>query len=186
MSVLVYEKKDSVIIEKNGVRIELTEPEGKMVLKKLAEIYGFKLNAVKPLVTFSYNPVSKKVKVFIHEGRQVKTYVIPSQLVAIYIRVLKELGPGKHLKREIARRAAEEMLKYPELRDRISQYYVGTEFDFQKFFGGRADYYELFRAPILLLDKLGYVREYWGIKVDVTDKILEASAEDVERALSTA
>jgi len=184
MPVLVYEKKDSVVIEKNGVRIELTESEGKMVLKKLAEFYGFKLNAVKPIVAYKYDPLSRNVKVFIHEGRQLKTYIVPSKLLAIYLSVLKMLGPGKHMKREIARLAAEEMLKHPEFKDRISQYYVGTVFDFEKFFGGRADYYELFRAPILLLDKLGFVKEYWGTKIEVTEKVSEVSI-DVDMLLKS-
>jgi len=183
MVTLVYEKKNSVVIEKDGQRIELTESEGKMVLKRLAEIYGFKLNAIKPLVSYKYDPLSKNIKIFIHEGRQLKTYVVPTLLIAIYLRVLKSLGPGKHMKREIARLAVEEMLKHPELRDRISQYYVGTEFDFEKFFGSRADYYELFRAPILLLDKLGFVKEYWGTKIDVLEKIEEIAVEDVESIL---
>jgi len=183
MVILVYEKKDSVVIEKDGQRIELAESEGKLVLKRLAEIYGFKLNAIKPIVTYKYDPLSKNAKIFIHEGRQLKTYVIPTLLITIYLRVLKMLGPGKHMKREIARLAAEEMLKYPELRDRISQYYVGTEFDFEKFFGSRADYYELFRAPILLFDKLGFVKEYWGTKIDVTEKVAELTDEDVENIM---
>lgn len=183
MPVYVYTRNGSVVIETGSEKVTLTEAQGKLVLKKLAEIYGYRLSPVKPDVTFRYDPVGKNVKVNIYEGKTVKSVVIPYKVIQAYVDVLKKLGPGRHDKKEVAREAIDRLLGEPGVGDRLLEYYIDGKFDWKRFFGGRHEYYEFFRAPILVLDKLGLVKEKRGTYIEVTEEIETVSGETLPERL---
>lgn len=179
MHVLVYPDGSNVVIEVGKEKIVLTEPQGKLVLKKLAEIYGFRVLPTKPDIRVVYEPVSQNIKIYIFEGKGVRDIVVPLKVVVTYLQVLKRLGPGRHSKRELAELVMNELVKDPEISKKLEKYFVGGVFDWEKFFGGRSEYYELFRAPLLLLDKLDVVEEKQGTHITVTDRVADVDENEL-------
>jgi len=166
----VYTDGNNIIIKRRGITIIMSQSEGKLLMKKLADIYGYRLSSLKPSITYRYDPVSKMVRIIVHEGKTTKDASIPVDVLLLYLEVMKRLGQGKFKKRDIVRLVADEMMKNKKLRNKISQYYSDNTFDFERFFGSRVDYYELYRAPILLLYKFGIAKEK-GATIEITEAI---------------
>ena len=184
MPVFVYIQRDGrVVIEAGTQKITLTEQQGKLVLKKLAEIYGYRLSPVKPEIRVKYDPIGKTVKIDIYEGKTVKPVVLPVKVLRTYLRVLRMLGKGRHDKKVLAKLVMDKLVEEPDISRKLLEYYVNGEFDWKRFFGGRQEYYELFRAPILLFDRLGILQEKRGTYITITDRVDEVDEEKLEELL---
>ena len=178
MAVKVYKKSDgSIVVEVSGTKLTLSGTQARVLLKKLADLYGYKLSPSRPIVRASI-VAPGLVKIILHEGRSAKTYVVPLYVFDAFISVLRGLGPGRHEKREIASRVFTRLLDRKDIAKRIEKYFASGVFDWEKFFGARNEYYELYRAPILVLDKLGLIVERQGRYLEVTEKILDTTRAD--------
>jgi len=166
----VFRDSKGVVIEVGDKRIHISDAQGRLLLKKLAEMYGYRLSPTKPDVTAKYDPVGKTIRINIYEGKTVKPVVIPANVLFAYLKILR---PGRHSKKEIARQVMELLKKDKLVSHKVEEYFIDGVFDWKRFFGGRQEYYELFRAPLLLLDKLGIVKESRSPYIYVNEKIEE-------------
>ena len=169
MPVLVYKYGEKIVIE-NGSKIILDENQARYLLKKLADTLGYRINPVKPDVTFKLAGPGL-IYIAIYEGKGQKTIVLPVDVIREYIAVLSQLGPGKHKKRLVANMVLTRLAGDERFKPALEKYIIDGKLDWEKFFGGREEYYTYFRAPILVLEKLGYVKELRSPYITVTEKI---------------
>jgi len=169
--ILVYLDHDNIVVETDSKKILLKDYEARYLLLKLAQVLGYKVTPKKPVIKYSLS--TGAVHVVLREGRISRTYTLPLAVLTKIIEALQELGPGRHEKRLVAEKVALKLKTLKHVEGMLDKYFVNNVFDWEKFLGGRQEYYMLFRVPLLLLEELGLLKESRGKYVNVTDRIEE-------------
>lgn len=153
---------DKIVIENGGVSLTLSLTEAYHLVREVGKLLGLRVTLGRPIVSYHVQPTHYSVIVI--EGQGARSFAVPKQLVNAFIRAAQKLGVGKHDKREFARVAFEEASKagVPGVR----RYLSGNGIEWELLLGNRQDYYDLFRAPALLLEEMGMI-EVGGRKVKV-------------------
>lgn len=168
--ITVYKTNQHIIIEANNQKITLTENQARYILKKLADTLGYRVTTQKPTLTYKLEP-GGLLRIVVHEGKGQRVSIIPIDVLHTFLETLKQLGPGKHQKRKLATTIIEKLVKDKRIKKQLEPYYINGKFDWEKFMGGRDEYYAYFRAPILILEENGIVKSTRTSTITITDKI---------------
>ena len=182
--VIVVKNGENILVKVNNQALTLDKKEARILLLKLAEALGYRILTSTPVTRYARDPITGSVKVTIYEGKSVKEIVVPDKLLATYIEVLKELGPGKHAKREILRRVLLKLKDDPMYAEIAERYLKNDGVEWERFFGSRTHYYELFRAPMMILNDAGIVTLRSGTTVTVKPRIRNIGMYDVVKKVS--
>ena len=180
MAILVYlDPEGNVIIEVPGsCKLRLHQYQARYLLRTLAEKLGYRIQNLRPSIIWKLTTLGH-VRIEIHEGTKggVKEVVLNRKLLEAYLETLRKLGSGKYTKRELAKHLVSTAMSVDDDAKReLERYIIGGEFDWEKFFGGRNEYYTYYRAPVLLFEELGLVKSR-GSYIYITDKVSSASFE---------
>jgi len=160
----VWEDKESgrVVVDVDGRRVELTRPQAYILARRIGQLLGLRVSLGRPLASFRYE--GGHVVADIVEGEGVRRFVVPMKLLTAYVNAIRKLAPGKYPPATIAREAFLEARRLG-MRE-VEEFLDGDSIKWELLFGTRDKYYELFRAPVLLLCELGLV-EYGKRRITV-------------------
>jgi len=153
----VQEKGDSVVVCVKEKTLVLNRSQARLLLQKLADILGYRVAPRKRTIAWRLEPQFLRVQIV--ESKAVRPVAVPLDVIRAWCKILSELGAGKYLKRELMTRVAQLLMGHDTHRARLSRYFDGARFDWERFFGCREDFYTYFRAPILVFADLGAVHE---------------------------
>lgn len=180
----VERNRDGDIVIKNDSSVNelvLKPHQAIYLLKKLADELGYKVTVSKPVIRFKLEALST-IRVWMIEGKQSRTFVIPLDIILSYVAVLKSIkneSRDKVSKREVVGHVINKLTsKYKELE----KYFKDGDFDWEKFFGSRTDYYTYFHVPVLILEKLGFIK-LTSRSIVIKDTVLSINDEQVKKAL---
>ena len=159
----VWEENDKIIVDVDGKRLILTKPQAYILVRNIGRILGLRVSTGKPVVSYRYE--GSGVVVDIIEGNGSRRFVINPKILDGYIRALKKLKIGRYPPARIAREGFIEARKLGV--SEVSRFLIGDELEWERLYGNRDKYYELFRVPILVLSEMGlveYGKRYITIK----------------------
>lgn len=149
----VKKEENKLIIEINENEIKISETQGYILTRQLANALGLSVNTRNPII--SYRNEGTAIVADIIEGNISRRFVIRKEIINSYIKAIIAFQNGKYKLRTIAEKAFIEARKL-KIRD-VEQFLDGSKLNWELLFGTRKKYYELVRVPILLLSKMGFV-----------------------------
>lgn len=178
------DKNENIVIEDmvSGARVVLKPYQSVYVLKRLADELGYRVSIRKPMVRFKLEALS--LRVWLTEGKQTRMFIVPLDVVLTYVNTLRNLRQSANTsrvsKRDLTGFVARELVgKYKDLE----KFLQGGNFDWEKFFGSRTEYYVYFHVPVLLLEQLGLVK-LTSRYVNMTDSVLHVNVDVIREWLS--
>jgi len=151
----VVRRGGRVVVSVDGVDLELSAAQAYVLARQLGSVLGLRVSLGRPIVSASRAPGG--VEVTLVEGGGARRFFVPGALLDAYVRGLRRLGPGRHAYPSVARALLSEA-RAAGFAGRVERYLEGAPEDgWERLFGARTDYYELFRVPLLVLEEQGCV-----------------------------
>lgn len=159
----VWEENNRIVISVDGKLLTVTKPQAYILVRNIGRILGLRVSTGKPVVSYRYEGTG--VVVDIIEGNGSRRFVINPKILDGYIKAVKRLKSGKFPPARIAREGFIEARKLGV--SEVNRFMVGDELEWERLYGNRDKYYELFRVPLLVLSEAGlveYGKRYITIK----------------------
>lgn len=175
-----------VVIEAGDASIVVTDAQARVLLKRLADALGYRVAPRRAEVYAEYDERGKAFRVLVREGASERAVTVPEEVVAAYVEAVRQRGPGLVAKRDLADDVLSQVIFLPGHTERLAPLFdkATGRLVWERLAEARKEYAVYYRAPVLVLEKAGIVRETRGKNIRVTEKALEADLEKVKRWLT--
>lgn len=144
---------EHLTLDIDGLQVTISKLEAYLLVRKLAS--KLNLRVTSGVIVTDYKVTGHHFVVNMIEGGKLKTYKIPRKVIESYLEVVNSATKKRYSHREFA----EQGLWNAMMRNVIEarNFFRNGNFNWELLYGYRGLYYELYRVPLLLLEKRGIV-----------------------------